>query len=136
MAAGASCPNRMPFFDQILSTATETAARSLWRGSFAPGPYCAQNAVELDDGRGNLLQLAALRLVGAVRRGNEQAKDQGGHGCDEPHDEFNHILGVFAHMIDRQLFAQDHAENCRREGAEKIIDETANGANNSGISDP
>jgi hypothetical protein len=38
----ARCPSWMPFFDQILSTATETAARSLWRGSFASDRYCAR----------------------------------------------------------------------------------------------
>jgi hypothetical protein len=95
-----------------------------------------QNAVELDGGRGNLLQLAVLRLVGAVRRRNEQAKGQGGHGCDKPHDELNDILGVFAQMIVGQFFAQDNSGNRRREGTDEIINETANGANNCGMSDP
>jgi hypothetical protein len=39
-------------------------------------------------------------------------------------------------MIVGQLFTQDHAENRRREGAKKIINETASGANNCGMSDP
>jgi hypothetical protein len=60
-------------------------------------------------------ELAALRVVGSLGRGDEQSKDQRRHRGDEAHHQPHDVLRAFPHVIIRQPGAQDHAG----EGAEE-----------------
>ena len=51
-----------------------------------------EHLVELNKLRAELLHFALLHVVRTVRGRYQQAQDQGGDGCNQPHHQFDHVL--------------------------------------------
>ena len=78
-------------------------------GILGLGTELLQRAIELEQVNADLLDLGTLRFVRAVRGGNEQAEDEGGHGRDEAHHQLHHVLGVALEVVVRQSRVQPQA---------------------------
>src|SRR2546425_5711956 len=77
----------------------------------------SHEAVEDDDVRRHLDEVASLDVVGGLRRGEQQAHDARRHRRDEPDPQLDDVLRVRAQMMLGQDGAEPQAEQCAAEGA-------------------
>ena len=76
------------------AAATEQIARACGLRSVLRQPCVDEDQLGRD-----LIEPVTLRLVLVLGRGDEQAKDQGGHRRHQAHSELYHVLGIVAEMI-------------------------------------
>jgi hypothetical protein len=81
------------------------------------GSESIERAIELEQVHGDLLHFGLLRLVGTVRRRDEQAQHQRGDGRDQSHDELHDVPGVAFPGMLRQAPVQVETKKPAREGA-------------------
>ncbi len=75
--------------------------------------------IEQDDTGRHLFELGALRVVGILRRGDQQAKDKCGYRPDQARPQPDHILCIRAQMVLRQRAAEQHTNQDTARDAHK-----------------
>ena len=74
-----------------------------------------QQIVEQDNITRHLRDLSALRVVGALRRGDQQAEDKRGYRPDEARAQPDHILVIWAQVMPGKEHTEQGAARARSE---------------------